>query len=177
MSWMRLTNQWGRVQVTMSNRGRLGRLMLIASVPRERVVHIYMTHIPPLYPYLVGTVTHDDFNHAISSCTHCSRPWCTGTNGVFTWTMSSSHLVYLAHPSISHKMRAGEWTLWPSQFSSQADIEHNKVVVVFTFCKIQKEAVAHSGTIWKNRVWTLSLQKLRHVYIWWSVNWVNVGAC
>ena len=28
----------------------------------------------------------------------------------------------------------------------------------------------------KNRVWTLSLRKLEHVYIWRSVNWVIVGA-
>ena len=27
----------------------------------------------------------------------------------------------------------------------------------------------------KNRVWTLSLPKLGHVYIWQSVNWVIVG--
>ena len=28
-------------------------------------------------------------------------------------------------------VHSGEWTLWPSQFSSQTDIEHCKMVVVF----------------------------------------------
>ena len=48
----------------------------------------------------------------------------------------------------------GEWTLWPSQFSSQTDNEHCKMVAVFkvtdtwkmrseiqSFCKIQNKAV------------------------------------
>ena len=30
----------------------------------------------------------------------------------------------------------GEWTLWPFQFSSQTDIEHCKVVVVFKVTNI-----------------------------------------
>ena len=34
---------------------------------------------------------------------------------------------------------------------------------------------AHPADSSKNRVWTLSLVKLGHVYIWRSVNWVIVG--
>ena len=32
----------------------------------------------------------------------------------------------------------------------------------------------HPADLSKNRVWTLSLWKLGHVYVWWSVNWIIV---